>query len=156
MKAILDSSCIIILSQIERMDILKMLFSEISIPKAVFDEYMVKASAEDKKRLKEIGIKIVDVKDTLAVMTMQTNLGKGESECVVLAKEIDADFVVLDDKYARKVAELLGLNVVGTLGIVVTAHKKGKIEAKPIIDKMRKKSFWIDDTLYKRIMREIE
>lgn len=94
MKAILDSSCIIILSQIERMDILKMLFSEISIPRAVFDEYMAKASAEDKKRLKEIGIKIVDVKDTLAVMTMQTNLGKGESECVVLAKEIDADFLL--------------------------------------------------------------
>jgi hypothetical protein len=39
-----------------------MLFSEISIPKAVFNEYMVKASAEDKKRLKEIGIKIIDVK----------------------------------------------------------------------------------------------
>jgi predicted nucleic acid-binding protein len=94
--------------------------------------------------------------NTLAVMILQTSLGKGESECIVLAKEIDADFVVFDDKCARKVAEFLGLNVVGTLGIIVTAHKEGKIKAKPIIDKMRKKSFWIDDTLYKRIMREIE
>ena len=68
-----------------------MLFSEIFISKAVFNEYLVKASTEDKKRLKEIGIKIIDVKDTLAVMILQTSLGKGESECIVLAKEMEMD-----------------------------------------------------------------
>lgn len=43
-------------------------------------------------------------------MTLQTDLGKGESECIVLAKEINADFVVLDDKDAKKMAEFLGLD----------------------------------------------
>jgi len=43
MKVVLDSSCIIILSQIEKMDILKMLFSEIFVSEAVFKEFMVKA-----------------------------------------------------------------------------------------------------------------
>jgi predicted nucleic acid-binding protein len=156
MKVVLDSSCIIVLSQIRRLDILTMLFSEISIPRAVFNEFMVKASAEEKNRLEEVGIKVVDIKDALAVMALQADLGKGESECIVLAKELDIDLVVLDDKYARRAAEFLGLNVVGTLGILVRVHKEGRIRAKPLISKMREKGFWIDDVLYKRIMSEIE
>lgn len=157
MKVVLDSSCIIGLSQIEKMNILKTLFSEIFVPEAVFTECMVKASStEDERKFTEI-IKIAEARDSLAVMTLQTDLGKGESECIVLAKEINADFVVLDDKDARKMAEFLGLNVIGTLGILVMAYKRGKIQnVKAVIDEMRDKSFWMDDKLYKRILEEIE
>lgn len=101
MKVVLDTSCVIILSQIEKMDILRTLFSEIFVPEAVFTEFMVKASnTEDERRFKKI-IKTAKVKDYFAVMTLQADLGKGESECIVLAKEMNADFVVLDDKDAR-------------------------------------------------------
>lgn len=133
-----------------------MLFSEIFVPEAVFTEFMVKADKEDEKKFKEI-IKIAEVKDSLAVMALQPDLGRGESECIVFAKEINADFVVLDDKDARKMAEFLGLNVIGTLGRLVMAHKKGKIQnMKPVVDKMREENFWIDEKLYRRIMKEIE
>lgn len=157
MKVVLDTSCVIILSQIEKMDILRTLFSEIFVPEAVFTEFMVKASnTEDERRFKKI-IKTAKVKDYFAVMTLQADLGKGESECIVLAKEMNADFVVLDDKDARKIAEFLGLNVIGTLGMLVMAYKKGKIEnVKSIIDKMREKNFWIDDKLYQKILKEIK
>lgn len=157
MKVILDSSCIIILSQIKKMNILKTLFSEVFVPEAVFTEFMIKASGtEDERRFVEI-IKTVKVKDSFAVMTLQTDLGKGESECIVLAKEMNADFVVLDDKGARKMAEFLGLDVIGTLGILVMAHKKGEIKnMKSVIDEMREKNFWIDNKLYKKILKEIE
>jgi len=157
MKVVLDSSCIIILSQIEKMDILEMLFSEIFVPEAVFKEFMVKASGtEDERKFREI-IKIAKVKDFLAVMTLQTDLGKGESECIVLAKEINADFIVLDDKDARKIAEFLGLNVIGTLGILVMAHKKGVIQnVKSVIDRMREENFWMDNKVYERVFKEIK
>ncbi|MGD2249309.1 MAG: DUF3368 domain-containing protein [Candidatus Methanofastidiosia archaeon] len=70
---------------------------------------------------------------------------------------MNADFVVFDDKDARKIAEFLGLNVIGTVGMLIMAYKKGKIKnAKSIIDKMREKNFWIDDKLYKRILKEIK
>jgi predicted nucleic acid-binding protein len=89
-------------------------------------------------------------------MTLQADLGKGESECIVLAKEMNADFVVLDDKDARKMAEFLGLDVIGTLGILVMAHKKGEIKnLKSVIDEVRGKNFWMDDNLYNKILKEI-
>ncbi|MBU7029918.1 MAG: DUF3368 domain-containing protein [Theionarchaea archaeon] len=139
------------------MDILEMLFSEIFVPEAVFKEFMVKASGtEDERKFREI-IKIAKVKDFLAVMTLQTDLGKGESECIVLAKEINADFIVLDDKDARKIAEFLGLNVIGTLGILVMAHKKGVIQnVKSVIDRMREENFWMDNKVYERVFKEIK
>ena len=157
MKVVSDSSCIIVLSQLEKIDILKKLFSEIYIPEAVFRELMVKAPrAESERRFIEI-TKTASVKDSFAVMTLQTDLGKGESECIVLAKEIHADFVILDDKDARKKAEFLGLRVIGTLGILVMAHKKGIIQnVKGVIDRMREKNFWIEENLYRRILQEIQ
>lgn len=157
MKVVLDSSCIIILSQIEKVDILEMLFSEIFVPEAVSAEFMIKASGtEDERKFREV-VKTAKVKDSLAVMTLQTDLGKGESECIVLAKEINADFVVLDDKDARKIAEFLGLNIIGTLGILVMAYKKGIVQnVKSVIDRMREENFWVDDKVYERILKEIE
>ena len=135
---------------------MKILFSEIFVPEAVFTEFMVKADKEDEKKFREV-IKIAEVKDSLAVMALQSDLGRGESECIVISKEINANFVVLDDKDARKMAEFLGLNVIGTLGLLVMVHKKGKIQnVKRIVDKMREENFWIDEKLYKRIMEEIE
>ncbi len=156
MKVILDTSCIIILSQIKKMDILKMLFSEIFVPEAVFTEFMVKASdTEDERKFAEI-IKTAKVKDSVAVMTLQADLGKGESECIVLAKEMSADFVVLDDKDAIKMAEFLGLDVIGTLGMLVMAHKKGEIKnLKSVIDEIREKNFWMDDKLYNEILKDV-
>jgi predicted nucleic acid-binding protein len=131
------------------------LFSEIFMTEAVLEEIMVKAyNREDEKKLIET-IRTEKVRDPFAVKTLQTGLGKGESECIVLAKEIDADFVILDDKNARKIAEFLGLKVIGTLGILVLAHKKGILRnLKSVIDEMREKNFWIDNKLYKRILEE--
>lgn len=98
----------------------------------------------------------MDNKDTLAAMALQDNLRKRESECIVLANELDVDLVVLDNKYARRAAEFLRLSVVGMLGILVRVHKEGGIRAHPLNAKMREKGFWIDDVLHKRIVSEIE
>ncbi len=158
MKVVLDSSCIIILSQIGKIGILKMLFSEIFVPEAVSIEYLAKISVKEEEReFAEAKIKVAEVSDSFAVIALQADLGKGESECIVLAAEMNADFVILDDKDARKMAEYLGLNVIGTLGILVMANKKGIIKnLKSVIDRMREKSFWIDERLYERILKEIE
>ncbi len=48
----------------------------------------------------------------------------GESESVMLFKETDADFLLIDDKKARRIAESLGVNCVGTIGLLATAKNK--------------------------------
>ncbi len=57
----------------------------------------------------------------------------GESESILLYKEADADFLLIDDKKARGIAESLDINCIGTLGLLSVAKNKGLIaELKPI------------------------
>lgn len=60
----------------------------------------------------------------------------GESESVILYKELNADFLLIDDKKARNIAENFGINCIGTLGILSVAKSKGIIdELRPIFIK---------------------
>lgn len=57
----------------------------------------------------------------------------GESEAVTLYREIGADMLLIDDRKARSIAERLGVNCTGTLGILLTAKRRGLItELRPI------------------------
>ena len=52
----------------------------------------------------------------------------GEAESVILYREAQANFLLIDDKKARMIAENLGINCIGTLGILLTAKDKGSID----------------------------
>lgn len=60
----------------------------------------------------------------------------------------------MDDKLGRKIAKLRGVNVVGTLRLLVAAKEKGLVnEVKPLIEKLREAGFWINDNVYKAILK---
>jgi len=61
----------------------------------------------------------------------------GESESVILYKEINADFLLIDDKKARHIAENFGIECIGTIGILSIGREKGIIEElKPLFEKL--------------------
>lgn len=64
-------------------------------------------------------IKIIQVKDSLAVSVLLDELDLGEAETIVLAKEINADWVLMDEKKGRRKLTQLGLQKVGTLGLLL-------------------------------------
>ena len=53
----------------------------------------------------------------------------GESESIILYKELEADFLLIDDKKARSIAENFGINCIGTIGLLPIAKDKGLIES---------------------------
>lgn len=122
---IADAGTIFSLAAIDRLDILTSLFSEIRIPTAVWDEITRDSSVEHyrtiKQFFKERTVSISGFNELLFVMD------KGESEAVVLYRELNADFLLIDDKKARMIAENLGLNCVGTIGILSVAKNKKMI-----------------------------
>lgn len=71
-----------------------------------------------------------------SVLTSPGRLGDGEREAIALAMEVGAAAIILDDRAARRVAEAAGLNVIGTLGLLLEAKRKGIVtRVRPELDK---------------------
>lgn len=132
MIVVSDSSPLIALSSVDRLDLLHLLFDTVIIPVSVRDEVMGSAS-------KIAGslppfIHVESVAAELSVRFLKLNLHSGESEAIALALERGIQGIILDDKQAREIAAELGLKVIGTLGVLILAKRKGYLsEVRPLI-----------------------
>ena len=78
----------------------------------------------------------------------------GESEAIVLAKELQADLLILDEEKGRELAEGEGLRVAGILALIMRAKEKGWIAAiKPLLDALRSHGFFISQVLYHDLLQ---
>lgn len=156
-RVAVDSSCLIGLSQVKQLELLKELFSEIYIPDAVHNEIVVKGkgeagSEETKSAVKDGWILKKSVNDELAVNALTTNLGRGEAEVIILCKELKLEYALIDERTARDMAELMGVNTMGVVGIIDLAIEIGfTIDKKKVIDQLINLGFRISDKLYKKI-----
>lgn len=97
-------------------------------------------------------IEIVEVSDKSAVEELKGELDKGESEAIVLAKELGAEWLLLDERLARQKAQALGFKVIGTLGILLRAKEMGLIEnVKPEMDQLRAQGIRISRRVYEQV-----
>jgi predicted nucleic acid-binding protein len=79
-------------------------------------------------------IHVEPVTSELPVRFLKLNLHAGESEAIALALERGIQGIILDDKQAREIAAELGLKVIGTLGLLILAKRKGFLTAvRPIM-----------------------
>jgi len=146
MKLVSNSSPLIALAKIERLNILR---SDTVIPRAVFNE-ITEPKKEYVKELYEWSKdKVIEVNNRKAVEYLELMVDKGEAETIVLAEELNVDTVLIDDLVARKIAKLRGLNVIGTIGVLLDAKEKGLLPAlKPLLDELLKKRIRISKDLY--------
>jgi uncharacterized protein len=92
--------------------------------------------------------------DRAAVALLREQLDAGEAESIVLATELGAELLLLDEKRGRRVATERGLEVTGLLGVLAEAKARGTIKScRPILDDMiRVAGFWIGDDLRSRYL----
>jgi len=155
MKVISDASTLIGLARIGQLNLLRKLYSQIIIPQAVFEEVSKEKKAGSEKISKASYIKIEKVKDEIAVKFLLGNLGKGESEVLVLAKEKQADLILIDEKKARKMARRAGFKVMGILGLLLVSKRNGFISnIKAFIDELNKQGFRLSNRVIKEILKE--
>ena len=98
---------------------------------------------------------IKKVKNRSILPILRTNLHSGGLEAIILATEEKADFLTLDDLKARNVAKKMGLNVIGTIGILLLAKKRGiiKEDIEEILKLLIKNGFYISEKLKELIFK---
>lgn len=90
----------------------------------------------------------------LIVTALKTQLDEGESYAIALAMELGNLPIILDDKKARRIAKQLGLQVIGTLGVLLRAKQMGVIkEISPFLDALQNAGFYMTNDLYLESLR---
>ena len=141
-----DTSCLIILSKIGELDLLRQLYKTVTITQDILLEY-----GENMPDW----IEVQQVKDNYRQQLLEMQIDKGEASAIALALETVDNIVILDDWKARKVAERIGLSVTGTLGVIIKAKNAGIIiSIKSYLDKIRETNFRISAELEQIALRE--
>lgn len=162
MIVISDTTPIISLLKINQLELLNHLFGEVQIPDAVYEELIsnAKFQKEVEKILSAEYIKKVVVEDKKSVTLLRraTGLDAGESEAIILSDLIQADLLLMDELKGRQVAKQMGLNIMGTVGILMTAFDEKLLSEEEIeqcIDVLRNNGRHISDKLYEQLMEKI-
>jgi predicted nucleic acid-binding protein len=160
MIVVSNSSPLIALAKIGKLHILRDLFGKITIPKAVWHEVVVKGKgkpgAEEVEKAE--WIKVREVEDILSVEVLKGEIEVGEAEAIVLAKELNADLLIMDESIPRVIAESIGLRVVGSLAILYIAKKRGLIDEDfdEIVKELRAKGVRFSDDVINRLKQKWE
>jgi len=135
MKLVSNASPIIFLSKLNAANLLTDCFESIFIPEAVQSELgnLAIPSSIQTQNISPSGQHFVE--------GAIGRLHQGELEAMVLAMEIKADYVLLDDLLARRKAHRLGLQVMGTIGVILLAHRQNRITEKNALD-------WLDQLVH--------
>jgi predicted nucleic acid-binding protein len=154
-KVISNTTPVLSLLKIDKLNLLKELYGQISIPQAVFDEIETGKDKEfytDLREITWINIEKIRAEDTKLYLF---DLDAGEAEVLILAQEQNADLVILDEIMGRRYAKQLGLTLTGTLGILLKAKEQGLIEAiAPLLYILTQKGSWINPKLITNILEK--
>lgn len=150
-----DTSPLISLIVIDKLPVLTALYSEIFIPNEVWNELNTHLElAVYKKELLTLSHFI----KTVEIPFYAPQIDKGELEAIALYKQLHADFLLIDDKKAREIAEENNINCIGTLAILIKAkHNKLLPLLQPVFqDLLNKKRFYQRELLNNILSTEKE
>jgi predicted nucleic acid-binding protein len=122
----------------------------------VLQEVQAIDKSEMELKLSDITFERLNVTNKIAVRGLLGRLHQGEVEVMVGALEKGVLTVVLDESAARNKAKQLGLEVTGTLGILLKAHKQGLIDdVLQEIDKLKQEGMYLSDSIIEKIKRSL-
>jgi uncharacterized protein len=143
-EAVSNSTCLIALERIGQLALLPRVFPTVYVPDAV---------------RKEVGVSIpwLTVKEATnpsTVAVLKTQLGDGEAHAIGLALALPGAEIILDDKKARRIAQQLGLRVIGTVGILLRAKRKGIVlTIRPLLQAIQAAGFRLSPSLLNEALR---
>lgn len=126
---VVNATPIITLAIVDQLELLRHLYPRLVIPEAVHREVL--AGGNHRPGARQLAaaswIQIVPLQDPRRA-DLLADLDRGEAEVLALAQELDASLVILDERLGRRHATRLGFVVTGTIGVLLLAKEKGRIE----------------------------
>jgi len=159
MKSIVsDTTTLIILGKLDRYDLLANLFSKIYLPQEVIQEISKKIDGVYEKITKNSLFETKRITDIALFTLLDGILDKGESQAIVLAKELEL-ILLIDEKKGRNIAKNMGLDIIGLIGILILNVKKehiSKKEAIAILEDIKKLKFRVSQKLEESFLKIID
>jgi predicted nucleic acid-binding protein len=145
--AVSDASPLIVFHQIGRLDFVRAVLGAVLIPSAVASE--IAPSLGDPLPW----MRVMQIPSVHGSFPWESTLDRGEAEAIALALAVSAGQIVLDDRPARRTAEQLGLSVVGSLGILLEAHRQGLVsDVRAKLGAMMEAGFYVGQSLYAEVL----
>lgn len=136
MIVVSDTTPLISLLKIERLDLLEKLFGNVLIPQAVYEELTVdvrfKLEAEQLKQKEFITVRAVKNLDSVSILKRATGLDQGESEAIVLTDEVKAELLLMDEAKGRAVSNEMGFRIMGTIGVLMAAYEEHELTSEEV------------------------
>ena len=156
-RVIVNSTPLIVLSNINHLSLLQKLYKDIYIPQAVFDEVTAKSDSACQQIKNNLDwIHVCKIKNENEKKMYRAKLHAGEVEVMILAQEDEKeDLLIIDDNSAKKTAKFLGLKVTGSLGILLKAKKEALIsEVTPLLHELMQNGFYITPQILDLVKKE--
>lgn len=153
---ICNTGPLIALAIVDQIEILSSLFDQVTVPLTVHEEILAGGpygvGVDSYKKAK--WLHHIQIEGSVDVL-LEAVLDRGEAEVLQAAMSLQADWVLIDERKARKIARsIYGLRVVGTAGILVEAKKQGIIpKVGDLLFEMRSKGYWIHESIVERTLR---
>lgn len=161
MPTVSNTSPILNLAIIGHLVLLREQFEEILIPPAVVKELRPEEDlpgCDAVRGAREEGwFRVEEVKDRSLVQVLRRDVDEGEAEAIALALQVEAEWILMDQREARRIAKSLGLKVTGVLGILRRASREGKLPSLQVaMEQLREKAgFHIGADLFADLLKEI-
>ena len=161
MTIVSDTSPLSYLVLIGVEDVLPTLYGQILIPKTVHRELEHPRGPETirdwiKTAPSWLGVREVESTGETRVSDSEAgdlqSLDPGERKAIVLAKQRDAEFLLIDERAGRRIARAHGVPVTGTIGVLGAAAKKGHVDAARVTKALRETSFRASPDLYRWLL----
>ncbi len=153
MLIVSDTSCITNLIQIDQFNLLSAIYTTVIISPVVKKELQQFHLFSDED-VEKLNLLIQTPINNAAVNQLMLQLDAGESESIILAEELNADFLLVDERKATKIANERGLTTIGILGVILLAKQNNHIASvKLLLDDLKSKTtFHFSDSLYTKII----
>ncbi|MEM7516498.1 MAG: DUF3368 domain-containing protein [Planctomycetota bacterium] len=155
---VVNTTPIITLALLNRLDLLRDLYGSVHIPPAVYDEVL--AGGPDRPGGSQLHaapwIKRTQLQDPRRA-DLISDLDRGEAEVIALAQETAAALVIIDERLGRRHAKRLGLSITGTLGVLLRAKSEGILpKVAPLIETLQQDGIRLGQGLVDRALERAE